>query len=522
MGQDHPVTWCKLYDGDNINDNTGTPKNVQRRPHVGHLDGSLRRLLHGEPRGNNNLIKQIVGGVRWVAGEGKKSDCSGTVWSSFTRTVIVPDANNPIGIDVAKDGKVYWSEIGNPISLTSTGYIKMYDPAGPAGNKTTVASIPTRADHGNSEDGVLGMSLQPGFDLAGPGQAQHLRLLLAAQRPTMADHGHRPGRRLQPDQPLHAQRRRHRGRAGSERLILKVPKAKITGSPSGFPGGPTNNGPGHVGGAGLDFDSDGNLYLGVGDDVSPGAGGHNDYPPMDHRAAERWDARKTSANSADLRGKVIRIKPLQGDDPVGRDARRRLDVHDPRGQPVRRRHGEGPSRDLRDGLPAAVHAPHRPGQPGHRGRRRVLPRQLGQRRQPRSGRHVRVEPDQHARLLRLAVLRRQQLGGEHVVPLELHDERDDRLAVRLLAVLAAVGHPLRADRRDPGRADQRRSGHHPRPGDSRDDLEEVRRRGRRRERRRTSATSAPAACSRSPVRSTATTRPTPARARSRATTTARG
>ena len=44
----------------------------------------------------------------------------------------------------------------------------MYDPAKPAGNKTTVITIPTRADHGNSEDGVLGMSLQPGFDLADP------------------------------------------------------------------------------------------------------------------------------------------------------------------------------------------------------------------------------------------------------------------------------------------------------------------------------------------------------------------
>ena len=54
----------------------------------------------------------IVGGIRWVAGEGQKSDCSGTVWSSFHRTVLVADANQPIGIDVAKDGKVYWSRDG--------------------------------------------------------------------------------------------------------------------------------------------------------------------------------------------------------------------------------------------------------------------------------------------------------------------------------------------------------------------------------------------------------------------------
>ena len=50
MGQDHPITWCKLYDGDNINDGTATRQELQRRPHVGDVDGSLRRLLHGERR----------------------------------------------------------------------------------------------------------------------------------------------------------------------------------------------------------------------------------------------------------------------------------------------------------------------------------------------------------------------------------------------------------------------------------------------------------------------------------------
>ena len=105
-------------------------------------------------------------------------------------------------------------------------------------------------------------------------------------------------------------------------MILRVPKAKIAGSPAGFPGGPTDTGPGHVGGAGLDFDSAGNLYLGVGDDVAPGAPGHNSYAPMDYRSAERWDARKTSQNSADLRGKIVRITPKHGRHPGRRRARR--------------------------------------------------------------------------------------------------------------------------------------------------------------------------------------------------------
>jgi len=310
MGQDHPIAWCKLYDGDNVNDGTGTPKSYfdGRTWVTGMGHNGVRFTENG---GDNNFVKMVVGGIRWVAGEGRKSDCSGTVWTSFTRTVLVPDANGPIGIDVSKDGKVYWSEIGTT-GFTGEGYVKMHDPTGPASNKTTVATIPTRADHGNSEDGVLGMSLEPDFDLADP-QKRDL-FVYYSPRPGTGDNwpttgnaqtvGYNQVSRF----TLNAA-----GTAvepGSERVILRVPKAKIAGSPSGFPGGPTDSGPGHVGGAGLDFDSEGNLYLGVGDDVSPNAPGHGGYPPMDYRSSERWDARKTSANSADLRGKVLRIKPL--------------------------------------------------------------------------------------------------------------------------------------------------------------------------------------------------------------------
>jgi plastocyanin len=308
MGQDHPITWCKLYDGDNVNDGTGTPKPYDDgrvwTTGMGHFGASY--TANG---GDNEIVKQIVGGVRWVAGEGKRSDCSGTVWSSFKRTTLVNNVNGPIGLDIAADGKVYWSEIGPTPGFESEGYIKMHDPEGEGNNKTTVATIPTRADHGNSEDGVLGMTLENGFDLSDPAK-RDLYVYYSPRNPDWPTTGSQiaVGYNQISRFTLNAQ-----GTAvvpGSERVILRVPKAKISGNPSGFPGGPTDSGPGHVGGAGLDFDSDGNLYLGVGDDVSPNASGHGAYPPMDYRAKERWDARKTSANSADLRGKVLRIHPL--------------------------------------------------------------------------------------------------------------------------------------------------------------------------------------------------------------------
>ncbi|HEX6022132.1 MAG TPA: ThuA domain-containing protein, partial [Solirubrobacter sp.] len=325
MGQDHPVSWCKLYEGKSVNDGTGTRKTYRdgRTWNTGMGHFGVRYTEQ-----DSNLLKHIVGGIRWVAGEGKQSDCSGTVWSNFRRTILVSDVNGPMAVDVDSDGKVYWTEIGPTQGYESQGFLKMHDPKGPPGNKTTIAAIPTRADHGNSEDGVLGMSLQPGFDLDDPNK-RHVFIYYSPRDPAWPTSGDNTvvgynlisrftltkdgkafepakGKNVDPAHPF------------EEAQILRVPKAKISGNPSGFPGGPRDSGPGHVGGAGLVFDSKGNLYLGVGDDVSPNAPGHNRYAPMDYRAKERWDARKTSANTADLRGKILRIKPL---DKIKRNAK---------------------------------------------------------------------------------------------------------------------------------------------------------------------------------------------------------
>jgi plastocyanin len=317
MGPDHPISWCRLYDGANVVDGTDQPKPYDDgrvwATGMGHFGSSF-----AENGGNNNLVRHILGGVAWVAGGGDKSDCSGTVWSNFRRTVLVDDVHGPIGLDVAADGKVYWSEIGqiDPAKAPdSEGYVKMHDPEGPANNKTTVVTIPTRADHGNSEDGVLGMTLEPDFDLSDPAK-RDVYVYYSPRNPAWPVTGDQivVGYNQISRFTLNAE-----GTAampGSERVILRVPKAKISGNPRGFPGGPQDSGPGHVGGAGMDFDSQGNLYLGVGDDVSPNASGHDRTTPMDYRASERWDARKTSANTADLRGKLLRIKPRE-DIPTG-------------------------------------------------------------------------------------------------------------------------------------------------------------------------------------------------------------
>ncbi|SCE92819.1 PQQ-dependent sugar dehydrogenase [Micromonospora mirobrigensis] len=64
----------------------------------------------------------------------------------------------------------------------------------------------------------------------------------------------------------------------------------------------------HVGGD-IVFDSKGNLYLSTGDDTNPFES--DGYAPLDERANRNpaFDAQRSAANTNDLRGKILRVKP---------------------------------------------------------------------------------------------------------------------------------------------------------------------------------------------------------------------
>ncbi|WP_028059976.1 ThuA domain-containing protein [Candidatus Solirubrobacter pratensis] len=74
MGADHPITWCKRYDG-LVLDGTGVARRYRDGrtwvTGMGHFGGS-----YTENGGDNELVRQLVGAVRWVAGEGHGSDCA--------------------------------------------------------------------------------------------------------------------------------------------------------------------------------------------------------------------------------------------------------------------------------------------------------------------------------------------------------------------------------------------------------------------------------------------------------------
>ena len=81
---------------------------------------------------------------------------------------------------------------------------------------------------------------------------------------------------------------------GSEKVLLEVPNDRGQCC--------------HVGGD-IDFDASGNLYLTTGDDTDPFDSGG--YAPLDERTDRnpQFDAQRSSANTNDLRGKLLRITP---------------------------------------------------------------------------------------------------------------------------------------------------------------------------------------------------------------------
>ncbi|OJY91443.1 MAG: hypothetical protein BGP14_15805 [Sphingobacteriales bacterium 44-15] len=81
----------------------------------------------------------------------------------------------------------------------------------------------------------------------------------------------------------------------SEKILLEVPTQRIYCC--------------HSAGC-ITFDSKGLLYLSTGDNTAASAASKEGYPPTDERRDhELADAQGTAANSTDLRGKILRIKP---------------------------------------------------------------------------------------------------------------------------------------------------------------------------------------------------------------------
>ena len=211
--------------------------------------------------------------MKYVAGL-EEGDCGGTVWSNFERIPLDQNTSAPFAIDVADDGKVFYTELVR-------GQLRMYDPE--SQGVTTVLTLPV---YSGGEDGLLGVALDPDFTTNG-----HIFLYRSAASPNDSS----------PDNFWSTVSRftfeNGSVDAASEKVIIQIPARRLPDEP------------GHTGG-GLDIDDKGNLFIGVGDDVNPHSEPSGGYAPLSERAGTFHDARETSANTNDLRGKILRINPV--------------------------------------------------------------------------------------------------------------------------------------------------------------------------------------------------------------------
>jgi glucose/arabinose dehydrogenase len=220
---------------------------------LGHTNGT-----YAEPAFRQHLL----GGILYAAGQ-VPADGGATIDANFQTVELYGDSLSPMSLEVARDGRVFFVEKG--------GAVKMFDPA--ANATLTLAQLNV---YTGQEDGLLGIALDPQFE-----SNQWIYLFYSPRGPIAKQHLSRftlTGNQLDP---------------GSERIVLEVPTQRDQCC--------------HSAGS-LAFDHVGNLYLSTGDDTNPFES--DGYAPIDERPGRSaWDAQKSSSNTEDLRGKILRIRP---------------------------------------------------------------------------------------------------------------------------------------------------------------------------------------------------------------------
>ncbi|ETK33557.1 ThuA domain-containing protein [Microbispora sp. ATCC PTA-5024] len=241
MGADHPNTWCQDFDGGR-SWYTG----------LGHLKEN-----YSEP----NFLKLLLGGIETAAGA-VKADCSASQSDSFEKVTLDDNTSNPMMLDVAKDGRVFY--------IDRLGDVKIIKPAG-----GTVTAAHLNVFTAN-ESGLLGVALDPGFD------SNHWVYLYYSPNGENVD---RLSRFTVTGDILDL---------SSEKKLLDVPVQRAECC--------------HHGGGMVMDPKTGNLWLAAGDNTNPFAS--DGYAPLDEQPGRSsWDSQRTAANTNSLSGKLLRIHP---------------------------------------------------------------------------------------------------------------------------------------------------------------------------------------------------------------------
>ena len=191
----------------------------------------------------------------------------------FTKMVLAQKLEEPMQFQVLKDGRVLYAE--------RKGRIKVYNPT--TQHLTILAEIPVSTEYVNKkgeieegEDGLQGVILDPNFE-----KNRWIYLYYSVKGKEAINSLVRytwKGDKLD---------------LSSAKVLLKVPVQREECC--------------HVGG-GMLFDKDNNLLLSTGDNTFSRSS--DGFTPIDERKGEgARDAQKSSSNTNDLRGKILRIHP---------------------------------------------------------------------------------------------------------------------------------------------------------------------------------------------------------------------
>jgi PKD repeat protein len=182
--------------------------------------------------------------------------------SSFQRVLLDNSGGNPLQLDIASDGRVFFIDMLGDVKVINTD-----------GTNAVIGHLSVFTAN---ESGLLAMALDPAF------ATNHWIYLYYSPSATSVDRLSRftiNGSTLD---------------MSSEKILLDVPVQRAECCHHG---------------AGMAMDhKNGNLWLSLGDNTNPFAS--DGYAPIDEQAGRSsWDAQRTAGNTNSLSGKVLRIHP---------------------------------------------------------------------------------------------------------------------------------------------------------------------------------------------------------------------
>nr|WP_214448996.1 ThuA domain-containing protein [Flavihumibacter rivuli] len=259
-GDNHPISWYHEYDGG--------------RAFYTNL-GHTKETFTEEP-----FVKHLLGGIRYAIGKNKKLDYSKArtlnvpVEERFTKTMLVTgEFFEPTEMTVLPNLDILVAQRRGEILLKKQGdsTVKLA--------KMLNVYWKTNTHGVNAEEGVLGIKADPNFE--------QNRFVFVYYSPIDTSVNRLSRFKLVKDSLV------------EEKTILELYSQREICC--------------HTGGS-IAFDKDGLLYLSTGDNSTPFDEPKQPYvnhgfAPLDDRPGhEQYDARRTSGNANDLRGKILRIR----------------------------------------------------------------------------------------------------------------------------------------------------------------------------------------------------------------------